>query len=255
MNLRTFATTLFAALIVCATATIDHDKVQPIPQPEPATISEKAAVKFKPNFSKSLYACVPFPAVNAAGEVTGGLKGTNGNDACTDAPLGSQVYGRAGWYKDLWAMMYAWYFPKGFQGGFASRRHDWKSVVVWIDNPAVDTPKIVGVSMSESDSKYDKELKVQPSFFVGHRWEGPRFRSVEIFGSNTSLRFQYGMRIFGSPYLAFASVDGEPQDLVMWEQLTDAARAALNDGNNFEKAEVPFSDEHYEDRLKNAYLY
>ncbi|ETP08904.1 hypothetical protein F441_15185 [Phytophthora nicotianae CJ01A1] len=58
--------------------------------------------------------CVSYPAVNAAGEVTGGLKGTNGNDACKYAPQGSQVYGRAGWYKDLWAIMYAWYFPKGF---------------------------------------------------------------------------------------------------------------------------------------------
>ncbi|ETK87439.1 hypothetical protein L915_08112, partial [Phytophthora nicotianae] len=37
------------------------------------------------------------------------------------------------------------------------------------------------------------------------------------------------------------------------EQLTDPARAALNDGNNFEKAKVPFSDEHYEDHLDKAW--
>ncbi|ETN01678.1 hypothetical protein PPTG_17109 [Phytophthora nicotianae INRA-310] len=29
----------------------------------------------------------------------------------------------------------------------------------------------------------------------------------------------------------------------MWEQLTDAARAALNSSDNFGRAEVPFSDE------------
>ncbi|ETP32861.1 hypothetical protein F442_18525 [Phytophthora nicotianae P10297] len=101
MKLRAFATTLFAALIACASATVDHDKIEPIPQPEPVTISEKAAIKFKPQLSTSNIACVSFPAVNAAGEVTGGLKGTNGNDACKYAPKGSQVYGRAGWYKDL----------------------------------------------------------------------------------------------------------------------------------------------------------
>ncbi|KAG3166009.1 hypothetical protein PC129_g20065, partial [Phytophthora cactorum] len=89
-----------------------------------------------------------------------------------------------------------------------TRRHDWKSVVVWIDNPDLETPKIVGVSMSKSDTKYYKELKT---------W------------------------------------DGEYQDLIMWEQLTDAARVALNDSKNFGRAEVPFSDEHYEDHLDKAW--
>ncbi|ETO63627.1 hypothetical protein F444_18711 [Phytophthora nicotianae P1976] len=39
----------------------------------------------------------------------------------------------------------------------------------------------------------------------------------------------------------------------MWEQLTDAARAALNNGDSFGKAEVPFSDEHFEDHLAEAW--
>ncbi|OWY98532.1 hypothetical protein PHMEG_00030685 [Phytophthora megakarya] len=255
MNLRAFlATALFAALIVCATASIDHDKVQPIPQPTPATISEKAAVKFKPQLLTLEYACVSFPAVNEVGETTGGLKGTNGNDACTYAALGSQIYGRAGWYKNLWAMMFAWYFPKGFKGGDPSRRHDWKSVVVWIDNPALETPKIVGVSKSKSDSEYDNELKIYPSYFAGYALMGTRYNRTEVYGSNTSLRFEYDTGLFGGSYLDFATFDGEYQDLIMWEQLTDAARGALNDGNNFGSAEVPFSDEHYQNHLDNAYL-
>ncbi|ETM36676.1 hypothetical protein L914_16686, partial [Phytophthora nicotianae] len=55
------------------------------------------------------------------------------------------------------------------------------------------------------------------------------------------------------PYMGFADFDGEYQDLIMWEQLTDAARAALNDDNNFGRAEVPFSDTHYKDHLENAW--
>ncbi|KAF1786947.1 hypothetical protein Pcac1_g28250 [Phytophthora cactorum] len=252
MNLRVLVTTLFAALVACATATVDHDKIEPFPQPEPVTISEKTAIKFKPQLYTSEIACVSYPAVNAAGEVTGGLKGTNGNDACKYAPKGSQVYGRAGWYKDMWAIMYAWYFPKGFWLDFPTRRHDWKSVVVWIDNPDLETPKIVGVSMSKSDTKYYKELKTWASNFVGYRMEGWRFNRTYIYGSNTSLRFQYQIDL-GSPYLNFASWDGEYQDLIMWEQLTDAARVALNDSKNFGRAEVPFSDEHYEDHLDKAW--
>ncbi|KAG3195921.1 hypothetical protein PC129_g24760 [Phytophthora cactorum] len=131
--------------------------------------------------------------------------------------------------------MYAWYFPKGFWMRVPTRRHDWKSVVVWIDNPDLEIPKIVGVSMSESDTR-----------------EGPRFSRTYIYGSNTSLRFEYQMEL-GSPYLNFAVWDGEYQDLIMWEQLTDSARVAFNDSSNFEKAEVPFSDNHYVDHLDKAW--
>ncbi|KAI9987928.1 hypothetical protein PInf_024183 [Phytophthora infestans] len=92
-----------------------------------------AAIKFKPQLMPSGPICVPYPAVNADGGVTGGLKGTNKNDACI--------------------------------------------------------------------------------------------------------------------------MDGEYQDLIMWEQLTDAARAALNDKKNFGKAKVPFSDEHFQDHLNKAWLY
>ncbi|KAF1791385.1 Necrosis inducing protein [Phytophthora cactorum] len=76
MNLRALATTLLTALVVCVTATVDYDKVEPFPQPEPATISENAVVKFKPQLHCSkLEYCVSYPTVNTAGEVTGGLKG------------------------------------------------------------------------------------------------------------------------------------------------------------------------------------
>ncbi|POM66780.1 Hypothetical protein PHPALM_17303 [Phytophthora palmivora] len=252
MNLRILATTLFATLVICATATVNHDEIKPIPQPEPVTISEKNAIKFKPQLYVPEIVCVSYPAVNAAGEVTGGLKGTNGNDACKYAPFGSQVYGRAGWYKNLWAIMYAWYFPKGFWMGSPSRRHDWKNVVVWIDNPDVETPKIVGVSMSKSDTKYYKTVKTWPSDFAGYRMEGRRYHRTYIYGSNTSLRFEYNLG-FATPYLDFAPWDGEYQDLIMWEQLSNATRAALNDDKNFKRAEVPFSDEHYEDHLDKAW--
>ncbi|KUF93362.1 NPP1 protein [Phytophthora nicotianae] len=111
MNIRAIAAAVFSALVVYATATVDHDKIEPFLQPEP--MSEKAAIKFKPNLSTSEIVCVSFPAVNAAG--------------------------------------------------------------------------------------------------------------------------------------------GEFQDLIMWEQLTDIARMALNDSTNFENAEVPISDDHYEDHLDKAW--
>ncbi|OWZ08707.1 hypothetical protein PHMEG_00018709 [Phytophthora megakarya] len=131
MNLHLLIIALLTALFTCAVATVDHDKIETFPRPEPVTVSEKTAVKFKLQLYPSKSVCVSFPAVNAAGEVPGGLKGSNGNDACENAPKGPQVYGRAGWYKDRWAIIYVWYFPKDFSWiGFRKSRHEWQSAVV-----------------------------------------------------------------------------------------------------------------------------
>ncbi|KAG1708364.1 hypothetical protein DVH05_025042 [Phytophthora capsici] len=252
MNLHLLVVTVFAILAAGASSTVDHDKIEPFPQPEPVTVSEKAAIKFKPQLYTQPNVCVPFPAVNAAGEVTGGLKGTNGNDACKYAPKGAQVYGRAGWYKDLWAIMYAWYFPKGFNWlGFPSNRHDWKSVVVWIDNPDLETPKIIGVAMSKSNTKYRKVRELHNSYFVGSQLEFTRsgrsyYRAYTV-GSSTNLRFD---NVAGD--LFFATWDSDYQDLIMWEQLTDAARMALNDSESFEDG-VPFNDALFKDHLDKAW--
>ncbi|ETK87521.1 hypothetical protein L917_07874 [Phytophthora nicotianae] len=209
MNLLILTAALFAALVACATASIGHGKVQPFPQVMPVTISDKAAIKFKPQLFTPEYVCVPYPAVDAAGETTGGLKGTKRNDACKYAPLGSQVYGRARWYKDLWAIMYAWYFPNGFFMEFSSRRHDWKSVVVWIDNPEFETPKIAAVSMSKSDAKFTTNAKILPEYYAGYRiWGSETTAGV----SNTSPRFQYVTDI-GIANVQVSLEDGEYQDL------------------------------------------
>ncbi|OWY96808.1 hypothetical protein PHMEG_00032830 [Phytophthora megakarya] len=151
--------------------------------------------------------------------------------------------------------MYAWYFPKGFSWtGFPKRRHDWQSVVVWLDNPALESPKIVGTSMAKSDTKYYKDTKMWPSYFAGYVSKRTRYgrryrREVLAYGSNITLRFAH----YADPDMDFSSWDGEFQDLIMWEQLTDAARGALNDSNNFEDAEIPFNDENYEDHLDKAW--
>ncbi|OWY98938.1 hypothetical protein PHMEG_00030159 [Phytophthora megakarya] len=151
--------------------------------------------------------------------------------------------------------MYAWYFPKGFSWmGFPNRRHDWQSVVVWIDNPALESPKIVGASMSYSDTKYSSVTKMWPSNFAGYQSRqvryGRSYRSeVVAYGSNTTLRFIHS----SSVDMDFSFWDGEFQDLIIWEQLTDAARGALSDSKNFGDAVVPFNDEHYEQHLDKAW--
>ncbi|OWZ01948.1 Necrosis inducing protein NPP1 [Phytophthora megakarya] len=274
MNLITIVLCCAVLHTVRGGTVIDHDQVQPFDQPEPVTISEKAAVKYKPQlFIRD--GCASFPAVNAAGEITGGLKGTKNTEDCEKAPLGSQMYGRSTWYQDKWAMMYAWYFPKNFGGYKAKKRHDWASIVLWIDNPAVETPKILGASLSQQTLKppklvflpmgerleepYQKMTELPPMAFVGmqqiqhnriSRWQ---WNYTYEGGSNISTRVAHTYADkFSWIASRFSYQDGTYHDLIMWEQLTAAAREALNSAD-FEEAKVPFNENNFETALGQAW--
>ncbi|OWZ13269.1 Necrosis inducing protein NPP1 [Phytophthora megakarya] len=272
---------LVTAIVLCCALlcsadrdTINHDQVRPFAQPDPVTISEKAAVKYKPQLSL-LHGCASFPAVNAAGEITGGLKGTRDIEGCEKAPLGSQMYGRSAWYQDKWAIMYAWYFPKNFCQYRAKKRHDWASMVLWIDNPAVETPKILGVSLSQQtlttpkrfllsrperyEEPYQKTTELHRMNFVGteqvkhtqlSRWQ---WNYTYEGGSNISMRVSHEFPdTFGWVALRFAYKDGVYHSLIMWEQLTNAAREALNTAD-FGEAMVPFNQNNFETMLRKAW--
>ncbi|EGZ30297.1 necrosis inducing-like protein NPP1 type [Phytophthora sojae] len=200
MKLRSLLFAAFAAgqLSFVAGAIIDHDKVQPFVQPEPVTVSKNAAVKFKPNVLV-LWTCHLNPAVNAAGDTSGGLKGTGERDSAC----------KAGWYQDMWAIMYAWYFPKDvyYRGTFSDKgfRHIWKNAVVWLDNPAVEKPKILAVSTS---------IGIKGGRYFND--STPMLLSKADDGEDLSSLSQSNVG------------DGEFQDLIIWEQLTEEARDALS---------------------------
>ncbi|KAG7377736.1 hypothetical protein PHYBOEH_000705 [Phytophthora boehmeriae] len=231
MGLRTLLSVAVGALCSTIVASIDHDQIQPIPQPVPVTDSEKAGVKFKPELH-ILTGCVPYPAVSAAGEITGGLKGTGGTSGCEGPPLGAQIYGRAGWQNDVWAIMYAWYFPKSFDGGMPNDRHDWGSVIVWIDNPALESPTIKAISMSQNNNDYDSTTSVD---------------------GGLPLQFSRRLRTFaGAAYIEHSKIPGNTQDLIMWEQLPEVARTALNNAD-FGYAKNPLNDQNFAERLEFAW--
>ncbi|ETI33852.1 hypothetical protein F442_19290 [Phytophthora nicotianae P10297] len=273
MNFISVLLQLLALLSCTFAGTINHDQVQPFAQPDPVTISEKAAVKYRPQLHVK-DGCASFPAVNAAGDITGGLKPTKETDGCAEAPLGSQMYGRSKWYQDRWAMMFAWYFPKGFITSQPRIRHYWMSMVLWLDNPALETPKILGASLSQQLLKprrwmgfnmagdkdpYQKFTSVPPIGFVGtqeirqNRITRTRWNFTYEGGSNISTRVSTIMvDSFGWLPLTFSYRDGQYHDLIMWEQLTDEARAALNSAD-FGESKVPFNDENFETSLGLAW--
>ncbi|EGZ23149.1 necrosis inducing-like protein NPP1 type [Phytophthora sojae] len=232
---------LFVAIVtllqVAAASSIDLNKVAPFAQPTASTSAQKAAVKFKPRLSIGSGACVSFPAVNSAGDTSSGLSEEGkGSTDCTNAPLGSQVYGRAAWYNTRFAILYAWYFPKGFWNDYPTRRHDWASAVVWIDNPDSNTPKILGLSLSTADWEYSTQAPATSGISDGTTPKLSHELSVEC----------------GDPYLTTTDGSGDFQPLIMWEQLTTAARTALNSAD-FGNAKVPTSDVNFEMKLKSAW--
>ncbi|EGZ18517.1 necrosis inducing-like protein NPP1 type [Phytophthora sojae] len=240
-----------ASFSAAGAVTIDHDKVQPFAQPEPVTVSEKTAVKFKPSLH-IVDGCHPYPAVNAAGETSAGLKGSGRIDGkCKGSALGSQVYGRAIWYKDLWAIVYGWYFPKD-KVDFLNKgqRHKWVSAVVWLDNPAVETPKILAISTWNVKGGYDI-LKNEPPECYRYGCD-PKF--VEYINMTTPM-LSY-VRSLEEPVHTLrpttARGTGELQDLVMWEQLSEEARIALGEADFGEKSPVPFIDTNLNANLEAA---
>uniref|UniRef100_H3G9C5 Necrosis inducing-like protein NPP1 type n=1 Tax=Phytophthora ramorum TaxID=164328 RepID=H3G9C5_PHYRM len=242
MNLRTlFVSAAVATLCAVEAVSIGHDKVQPFAQPDPVTISEKTAVRFKP-ILRIDNGCHSYPAVNAAGETNAGLKGTGRPSGdCKGSSLGSQVYGRSVWHGDLWAIMYAWYFPKDMPILGKGKRHDWANVVVWLDNPAHERPTIIGVSPSAYVTTYAKYTPPPANRLTG----------LTSMISYLADDLNYGYHTLDMNWEA----GGEFQDLVMWEQLTDEARAALNDTDFGENALVPFIDANFKANLEKAWPY
>ncbi|KAK1942627.1 hypothetical protein P3T76_006126 [Phytophthora citrophthora] len=243
MNLGAFVLSALAVLVMVQAEVnyIDHDTVKPFSQPKPKTDSEKAAVKFKPQLLVS-YGCHPYPAVQADGSVSAGLKGSGPVDGeCGGSDLGSQVYSRSDWYKDKWAIMYTWYLPKGRPTKY-QRRHFWMTAVVWIDDPSLSNSTILGVSLN-----YGWRLKSKSP--VETQFLEDSSVKLESFRGFTAPR----------PKLRFTTQAGETQDLITWEQLTVEARTGLNNANFNDalikrtKREMPLKDGVFEKILKDTW--
>jgi hypothetical protein len=235
MNLRAyFIASAVAALAAVDVSALSHDQVQPFAQPEPVTISEKAGVKFKPQIHIT-NGCHPYPAVNGNGETSGGLKTSGAPSAgCKGSGWGSQVYGRSAWYNGVWAIMYSWYFPKDSPSTGLGHRHDWEHVVVWIDNPDVANPVILAVSPS-AHSGYSKYVSPSADTIDG-----------------TAVKVNYESHWPVNHALDITTEGGETQDLIMWDQMTDAARTSLNTVS-WGDANVPMNDGNFEGKLGKAW--
>ncbi|KAI4617015.1 uncharacterized protein J4E87_008527 [Alternaria ethzedia] len=210
-------------------AVIAHDAVVGFPQTVPSGIVGQLMLKYKP-YLKVENGCVPFPAVNAAGDTGGGLQPTGAsNSGCSSSP--GQVYARATAHNGAYAIMYSWYMPKDSPGPGLGHRHDWENIVVWLSAQST-TATIRGVAIS-AHGDYDKVTN--PSL-TGTR---PRIGYRSIFPVNHQL--------------IETTTQGGEQPLIAWDSMTAAARSAI-ENTDFGSATPSFRDSNFGNYLDEAFI-
>ncbi|KAF6802993.1 necrosis inducing protein [Colletotrichum sojae] len=213
---------------------VGHDQLSPLPEKVQDNAVGKAIARFNPKLHIA-HGCQPYTAVNDAGDTSGGLKPTGSSTGgCRDTARG-QAYARGTWHNGRYAIMYAWYFPKdmpndGVPAG--SHRHDWESVVVWLNNPSVANPTILGGSAS-GHGKYKKTTSPQR--------EGD------------SLKVEYFTQALLNHELQFTDTAGRTYPVLDWDAMSPAMKSAL-ENTEFGQANVPIKDENFLDNLGKAAL-
>ncbi|KAI0116460.1 NPP1-domain-containing protein [Nemania sp. FL0031] len=205
-------------------AVIAHDAVVGFAQSASAL-----ELKFKP-WLKVVNGCVPFPAVDAAGNTSGGLAPSGDPSGGCSSSTG-QVYTRGEQYGSRYALMYSWYMPKDSPSSGLGHRHDWECIVVWLDSATATNPQIVALSTS-AHGDFDTITSDFPL-------------------DGTRAKIQYYSTWPLDHQLGTTSTIGGEQPLIAWENLTAAARTAL-ENTDFGSANVPFKDANFESNLAKA---
>jgi hypothetical protein len=235
MNIFALVIAASLSLLSAEAGVISHDQVIPFPQSTATSITNTAALNFKPQIFIN-NGCHPYPVVNAAGDTSGGLKPHGSASAgCKGSGYGSQIYGRSTWYNGVWAIMYSWYMPKDSPVTGSGHRHDWENVIVWIDNPALENGSI---------------LAMTPSAHSGYSSYAPPSASM-VDGSSVKVEYTASWVVINH-HLEGTSTAGETQDLIMWDDMPDAARNALST-TDFGSANVPMKDGNFLPKLAKAY--
>ena len=173
--------------------------------------------------------CVPFPAVNALGQVSHGLKPSGPIESKCSKSIG-QVYARTATIESHIGIMFAWYYPKfQFSIGEHTARHLWQWCVIWIYSEY--DPRTYGISC------YDPYTD---NNFQPYRIN-PRQNSEAFEGTRIKLCKE------GLTTIPCSDRGGE-QPLVLYDDMTQAAKVALNctDFGDHSFSKVPFNDLNFE---------
>ncbi|KAL4875264.1 necrosis inducing protein-domain-containing protein [Aspergillus karnatakaensis] len=203
---------------------IDHDAVAGLPETLPSGTLGDIYRAYQP-YLEVEDGCVPFPAVDADGNTSGGLAPTGSSTGDCSSSTG-QVYARSTMSDGLDAtygagIMYSWYFPKDSPSTGLGHRHDWEGVIVWLADGASSTAEnVVAVCPSaHGDWNCDTSFSLSGTH--------PLIRYFNVWPVNHQLGLTDSV--------------GGSQPLVAWESVGSAVRDAL-ESTDFGSATVPFKE-------------
>ncbi|USW56052.1 Putative necrosis inducing protein [Septoria linicola] len=187
--------------------------------------------------------CHPYTAVSGTGQVNKGLKNSGSiNGHCNPGKdhHEGQTYVRGAWHKGRYAIMYSWYMPKDqnvngpANGG---HRHEWESIVVWVNGPE-DLSVIGAAASAHGGFKKHGEIGVYDKH--GSLQEVEYYQKAPL---NHQLRFKAESE----------GHEGFEYPMIDYDVLPLPAVRALND-NNWGKANLPFGEEHFMNNLDEAWI-
>ncbi|KAK2018006.1 hypothetical protein LZ32DRAFT_682185 [Colletotrichum eremochloae] len=221
-------------------AWIAHNEVIAFPQNASSGFDGELELKFNPNLSLR-GGCDIYPAVDANGNLGGGLRPTGPRrGGCDDGGKG-QVYARLGSSHNRIGIMYSYYVPKVRWGkrNDEGHRHYWASIVVWIDHKGNDARNLtqfgpVGIAFTADHTTW----KAGSVFLT--QW-GPAIPWMWI--QNNAI----------VPYLPGDDASKSfGRTLVGWGSIPAAAQKALSDVK-YEYTEVPFTDANFQKNMDAAF--
>ncbi|CAN8106576.1 unnamed protein product [Discula destructiva] len=192
-------------------------------------------------YLKVVDGCVPFPAVDAAGDTSAGLSPTGDSSGDCSSSTG-QVYARAETYGGYYCIMYSWFMPKDepnlLEGTLGiGHRYDWENVVVVLSSESASAT-LVGMAAS-----YHGDYNVCVGTACDKYLDGDH-PLIQYYSASGLLDHSLG----------FTTTVGGTQPLIAWDELPTAAQDGLTD-KDWGDAIVPFLDSDFENYLSEAYGY
>ncbi|TVY50048.1 hypothetical protein LOCC1_G000139 [Lachnellula occidentalis] len=175
--------------------------------------------------------CVPFPAVDAAGNTNAGLQTSGSSNGHCSGSTG-QIYVRSATSGGRYALMYSWYMPKDEPSDGLGHRHDWEGVIIWLtSSTGTDAANILAVCPS-AHGKWDCSTD-----------------GYSLSGTGALIKYESIWPV--NHDCGLTTTVGGMQPLIAWESLPAVAQTAL-ENTDFGSANVPFIDAHFNTNLAGA---
>ena len=232
---------LSSALAATTPRKLAYDAVEAFPE---NVSKDPLLAKYKPAFRVIDGGCVPWAAVNAAGDYSEGPDAFE--PGCRFLGVKAQMYGRSGkgHVKNTYALVYTLYSP-GLAGvSFKETQRDptlvpnyWNLIVVWLYK---DAPYAVVYQDPNPNTFGWKKRHFSHAVDASSAWP-----TTPLIGKSGERRFVFGKSATG----AQMPFDRDSLPLIAWANLTPAAQNSL-----FLNFQCPITDDQWDQILLETYV-